>query len=137
MKTVFKNKTFFYLLIGLISILLLWNVYTLINTGNIWALLPILIQTVLLILIFTNHQYARVSIMAWTIIVLIGASALGLLASLFDIGNDLIDSTKVTDTNYIIQKLIQLVLGVLMLDFTRRTVKVERVGIAESKELQP
>ena len=131
MKTVFKNKPFFYLLIGLISILLLWNVYTLISIGNLWTILPILIQTVLLILIFTNNQYARVSIMAWTIIVLIGASALGLLASLFDIGNDLIDSTKVTDTNYIIQKLIQLVLGVLMLDFTRRTVKIERIEVSE------
>ena len=137
MKTVFKNKTFFYLLISFISILLLWNLYTLISAGNVWAILPILIQTVLLILIFTNNQYARVSIIAWTIIVLIGASALGLLASLFDIGNDLIDSTKVTDTNDIIYKLIQLILGILILDFTRRTVKVERFGFTESEELQP
>jgi len=137
MKTVFKNKTFFYLLISIISILLLWNLYTLISTGNIWALLPILIQTVLLILIFTNHQYTRIGIIAWTIIAFVGPCILGLLASLFDMGNDLIDSTKITDTNDIIYKLIQLVLGILILDFTRRTVKVERVGLRESEELQP
>jgi hypothetical protein len=137
MKTVFKNKTFFYVLIGFISFFLLWNLYTLISTGNIWALLPISIQIVLLILIFTNHQYARVSIIVWAIVAFVGSSAAGLLASLLDIGNDLIDSTKVTDTNYIIQKLTQLVLGVLILDFTRRTVKVERVGVAESEQLQP
>jgi len=137
MKTVFKNKTFFYLLVSLISILLFWNLYALISTGNVWAILPIFIQIVLLILIFTNHRYARVGIMAWTIIVLIGASALGLLASLFDIGNDLIDSTKTTNTNDIIYKLIQLIVGVLILDFTRRTVKVERIGLTESEQLQP
>lgn len=137
MKTIFKNKIFFYLLISFISILLLWNVYALISTGNIWALLPIFVQIMLLVLVFTNNQYARISIMVWTIIVLVGASAISLLASLFDIGNDLIDNTKVTDTNDIIYKLIQLVLGVLILDFTRRTVKVERVGVTESEQLQP
>ena len=137
MKTIFKNKIFFYLLISFISILLLWNVYALISTGNIWALLPIFVQIMLLVLVFTNNQYARISTMVWTIIVLVGASAISLLASLFDIGNDLIDNTKVTDTNDIIYKLIQLVLGVLILDFTRRTVKVERVGVTESEQLQP
>jgi hypothetical protein len=137
MKTVFKNKTFFYLLISFICILLLWNLYALISAGSIWAIVAVLIQIVLLILIVTNHQYARISIIAWTIIAFVGSCILGLLASLLDIGNDLIDKTKSTDTNYIVFKLIQLIIGILILDFTRRTVKVERVEIAESEQLQP
>lgn len=54
MKTYFNNITFYWILISLIPLLLLLNLLTFVVTINPIALLPIIIQSLLLYLIFTN-----------------------------------------------------------------------------------
>jgi hypothetical protein len=126
MKTVFKNQTFFYLLISFISILILWNVYGGIINENIWAIIPVLIEIVLLLFIFNRYEHARIAIIVWTAIALIAAPACGLLATLFDIGNNFIDNqTGAIGIYGVVLNVIDLAVGVLILDYTRRTIKVE------------
>jgi hypothetical protein len=126
MKTVFKNKTFLYLLIGFISILILWNLYGGIINGNVWAIIPTAIEIVLLLFIFNRYEYARLMIILWAVIAFIAAPASGLLATLLDIGNDFIDKeTGVVGVYGVILNIVQLIIGILILDYTRRTVKVE------------
>jgi hypothetical protein len=125
MKTIFKNKTFFRLLIGYISILFLWNIYIGISTSNFWAIIPVTFAVVLLTVILTNDRYAKVIIMTGAIILIV-ACFLDLLASVLDIGNNILDhEAHGIGFNNIIYNLVQLIIQVLILDFTRRTVKVE------------
>jgi hypothetical protein len=136
-KSVFKNKTFFYLLIGCIPALLLWNLYALIITGNTYALIPAFSQIILLVLILTRDKYARIAIIIWAIILIIGPS-LGLLADVLDIGNNLWDNDfKGIDVYNVVNVLVQLAGGILVLDFTRRTVRVEYPVIKELESIQP
>jgi hypothetical protein len=136
-KSVFKNKTFFYLLIGCIPAFLLWNLYALIGTGNIYALIPAFSQVILLVLILTRDKYARIAIIIWAIILIIGPS-LGLLADVLDIGNNLWDNDfKGIDVYNVVNVLVQLAGGILVLDFTRRTVRVEYPVIKELESIQP
>ena len=136
-KSIFNNKIFFYLLIGCIVAFLLWNLYALISTGNIYSLIPAFFQLVLLVLILTRDKYARTAIIIWAIVLIIGPS-LALLADVLDLGNNLIDNDfKGIDVDNIVNVLVQLVGGILILDFTRRTVKVEYSDNKESEELQP
>ena len=65
-------------------------------------------------------------IISWAVIFLIAAPALDLLATLLDIGNNLIDKeTGVIGVYGVILNIVQLIIGILILDYTRRTVKVE------------
>jgi hypothetical protein len=135
MKTIFTNKIFFYLLISFISLLLLWSIYNLIITRSIWAVSPILFQTIIIILILTGNQYAKIAVIAWAIIVFIIAQIFGLIALVLDLINEYIDNTpKAINISDSIYKLIMLVIGVLIVDYTRRTVKVERPVINEIED---
>jgi len=126
MKTVFKNQTFLYPLISFICILFLWNVYAGIIDENIWAVIPIAIEIVLLLFIINRYEYACIAILVWTIIALIISPAIDLLATFFDIGNNFIDKeTGAIGVYGIIVNVIELAIGILILDYTRRTVKVE------------
>jgi len=126
MKTVFKNKTFLYLLISFISILILWNAYAGIIGKNIWAVIPIAIEIVLLFFIFNRYEYTRLMIISWAVIFLIATPAIDLLATVLDVGNILIDKeTGVFGIYGVILNTIELAAGILILDYTRRTVKVE------------
>jgi len=136
MKTVFSNKTFFYLLISFISLLLLWNIYTLV-IGNIWSIIPISVQVILLILILSENQYAKKAILIWVIIFLIVAPLLKLIAIILGLINDAIDKTKYeVNIRSLIYTVISLAIGILILDYTKRSVKVERPVTEKLEELQ-
>jgi hypothetical protein len=101
-------------------------VYAGIIEGNVWAIIPIAIEIVLLLIIFNRYEYARLMIISWAIIFLIAASVIDLLATLLDIGNNLIDKeTGAIGVYGIILNIIELAAGILILDYTKRTVKVE------------
>ncbi len=136
-RTFFSNKIFFYFLVGCIAAFLLWNLYAFINTLNIYLLIPVLFQLVLLVLILTRDKYARTAIIIWAIVLII-APSLELLADVMDLGNNLLDNDfKGLDVYNIIYFLALLVGGILVLDFTRRTVKVKYPVNTELKDVQP
>jgi len=121
MKTIFKNKVFFYLLIGYISFLISYNIFLGITTKNYLALLPIAIQSVLLFLMLTYNKYARIALIWWTTIFQIIGFSLILMGSLLSLAG----ANKVTPVNKIIISSIELVIGITILTFLYKTVKVE------------
>jgi hypothetical protein len=126
LKAVFKNKIFHYLLVAFISILLIWNAFIGISTSNIWAFVPIFIQVVLLALIFTRSRYTRIAIIWWSIIFLIATPCVELLARILDAGNAILDNGYIGTGIYsIVYSIGTLIIGILILDFTKRTVIVE------------
>ena len=76
-KSEFKNKIFEYSLIGYLILLLCWNLYA-IDTGNLYGLIPIGIQGVLLFLIFSKNKYAKNGIKIWAIILILSHGLLEL-----------------------------------------------------------
>jgi len=135
MKTVFKNKTFRYILICFFSIFILWYVFIGVTGKTIGAVIPILIQVILLILIITYNKYARIGIIIWTAFLIVG-SCLTLLAFLFDGDNNFIKgSSKITDMHNIVFDIFQLAVSIFILYFTIRTIKVERPIIEDGSIL--
>jgi len=133
MKTVFKNRTFYYLLVSYIIALILWNAVLFFYYNRMMALLPISIQTILLILVFNKDKQAKVAIKAWVIIFQIGA--FGLIA----MGNSITILAKgfhAININLYSFALVEIVLGIVILIFIKKTVSVERPPIEKSEESQ-
>jgi hypothetical protein len=82
-KTLFSNRTFYYLLIIYIFALLIYSIYEIVK-GNIYGTIPFSIQLVLLFLIIRNHRYAKIAVFIWAIGFLLLADCLQLLVSLVD-----------------------------------------------------
>ena len=120
-KTVFKNRLFYILLIGFIIILLMYNCFISIKSSNIYGLIPFLVEIILLVLIFTKNQYAKLSILIWTVIALIIGSGFEVIADLMDDFNTDFKATKIDSFIY---NVLGLIVGILILDYTRRTVVV-------------
>src|SRR5690242_14725678 len=105
MKTaVFNNKVFFSLLIGFILLLLLYNSYSFLKNNNVYAIIPICAQVVLLAFIFTRNKHLRIILIIWAMTFLIIAPGLDIIASVLDEFNG--DSPKldplIIDLVYII-----------------------------------
>ena len=81
-KTVFKNKTYYFILIIYIGVLLVWNLFTTIAYSKLIGILPVIIQTVLLILIISEYQYAKIGIKIWAILFIIVAPGLKFVGQL-------------------------------------------------------
>ena len=122
MKTYFNNITFYWILISLISLLLLLNLLTFIVTINPIALLPIIIQSVLLYLMFTKHKYAKIGIKIWTILFLIIANGLQFLGAILQIIGGGNPNTTILDY---LKFLILILIGVGILIFTNKTIETK------------
>jgi hypothetical protein len=120
-KTVFKNRLFYILLIGFIIIFLIYNSYVFIKSSDIYVLIPILIEIALLILILTKNQYAKLSILIWAVIALIIGFGFELIASLID---DFNTDFQATEIDSLIYNTLGLIAGILIIDYTKRTVSV-------------
>lgn len=121
MKTKFINPTFYYLLIIFISILLIYNIFSLINKFDLIILIPILIQTLLLYLIISKNKFAKIAIKIWTIIFLIVGSSFQIIGKIL----------LLISYGFLEEKIIEfisilpiLIIGILILVFTNKTVKV-------------
>jgi hypothetical protein len=126
-RVVFKNALFYNLLISVIVLLVLYNIYSFIKTANALAFVPIIIQSLLLVLIFLKHQSAKIAIIIWASIVLIIGSGLEIITAVMDISNGLIDGFNSIPVDSYIFNLIDIVIGVLIISYTRRTVQVVSV----------
>lgn len=123
-KVVFTNKLFRSLLIGFIIILSLFNIYAVLKTGSAYGIASIIIEIVLLILILSKNQYTKISILIWAIVALIIGFGFEMVAELLDgLNNDF----KTFKIDSFIYNTIGLVIGILIIDYTRRTVVVTLV----------
>jgi len=78
----FKSKVFYWLLIIGLSMLLLMNLFILINTGRYVALLPITVQTILLMSVLVKHRYTKLFLQVWLIVFFVIAPGLQIIGRL-------------------------------------------------------
>jgi hypothetical protein len=120
-KVIFANKSFYSLLIGFIIVLMLYNIWISIRANNIYGIVPIFIEIVLLILIFTKNQYAKIVIMVWVVIALMIGPGFEIIANLMD---DFENNFKIFNIESFIYNIICLAIGILIFDYTKRTISV-------------
>ena len=70
MEKVRFRRDFEYALYGYISLKIFWNFYVF-STGEIKALMPILLQGILLYLIYSKNKYAKLGIKIWAVILIL------------------------------------------------------------------
>ena len=128
-KTFFKNQTFQVLIIVVLGLLICWNLYTFLLTKSLVALLPTIIQIVVLILVLVKHKYAKMGINVWAVILMLGGG-LVILGKLLKIlaGDDMMDGIGKLILNIIIFSA-----GLAIYNFNQKTVEVKRTdeNIAE------
>jgi hypothetical protein len=96
-----------------------YNIFLFVKTINIYGLVPIFIEIILLILILTKSRYAKIGIILWASIFLIIGYGFELAADLIDAFNDSFITIK---TGLIIQSAVGLAIGILIISYTRSTV---------------
>jgi hypothetical protein len=116
-KVLFKNKAFYRLLLAYLLLLVTYNVYATFKATNLYCLLPIFIQIALLIFILTKDKNAKLFIQIWVIVALIIGSGAEIMANLLEGFENL-------KLNSFIFNGLQLGIGLLIWDYTRRTVIV-------------
>ena len=120
----FTNQTVYWLLITLIGGLMIWNLYNTIISGRPIGLLPITIQVVLLGLMITKNQYAKIGIKVWAIIFLVLASGMQFVGRLLqDVG----DSFANADALHYVTTGLTVLVGILIIFFVNKTVQVTEV----------
>lgn len=122
-QTQFTNKTFYWIIIVIIGVLMLWNIYAFLIT-TLTALLPLAIQALLLILIITKNQYAKIGIKLWALVFLTIASALQFGGKLLQ---DLAENFTNVNASHYITTGITMTIGILIVVFLNKTVKVIEV----------
>ncbi|WP_419788896.1 hypothetical protein HDF19_06145 [Mucilaginibacter sp. E4BP6] len=120
-KIFFSNKNFYIFLLCLIIGLLIYNVFSLITTSNLYAIIPISIEMVLLYLIVAKNRSVRFVVIIWAIIALIIGYGFEFIADLMDDFNNHFSSLELWP---LILNLIGLAIGIIVIDYTRRTVLV-------------
>ena len=60
-KIIFKNQTFYYLLISYLIILIFWNSYAILN-GNLFGIIPVVIQLIIIYLLYDKNKNAKIGI---------------------------------------------------------------------------
>lgn len=105
----FKNKAFYWFLIIGLSVLILMNLSTFIYTGNYLALLPIIIQSGLLVSIFLKHRQTKLFLKIWLIVFLIISPSLQIIGRLLQSAGD-----NVLDTTGMPAMVINLLIGIIV-----------------------
>jgi len=75
------NETYYKLLIGILCTLILYNIYTIIATGNIIGILPILIESVLIYCLVTKNSISQKAIEIWIIVAFFVAQGLKIIGT--------------------------------------------------------
>lgn len=123
-KSNFKSKTFYWIVILFLTVILIWNLYSIIYSSNLLGLLPITIQFILLALIFTKHKYAKLGIKFWAILFLIISSGLQFIGRLLqDMGNGFIN----VDFQHYLTTALTVLIGIIIVIYTNKTVETNEV----------
>ena len=117
----FNNQTLYWTIIVVIGGLMMWNIYATIDTGKLSGILPITIQGVLLALILTRNQYAKIGIKIWSIIFLIIASGLQFFGRLL---KDAVDNFVNANSLHYITTGITVIIGIMIVLYVNKTVEV-------------
>ncbi|WP_074405984.1 MULTISPECIES: hypothetical protein [Aquimarina] len=121
-KTFFKNQTFQVLIIATLGLLICWNLYTFLISKSLIALIPTLIQIIVLVLVLMRHKHAKMGINVSAVILMLGGGLviLGKLIKLF-IGDDITDGIGKLILNVLIFSA-----GLAIYNYNQKTVEVKR-----------
>ena len=127
-KTFFKNQPFQALIIATLGLLICWNLYTFLISMSLMALIPTLIQIIVLVLVLMKHKHAKMGINVWAVILMLGGGlvVLGKLLKIFA-GDDIMDGIGKLILNEIVFSV-----GLAIYIFNQKTVEVKRTE--ETKE---
>jgi hypothetical protein len=114
----------YWTVIAIISGLLIWNLYVTMTTGNYIGLLPITIQGILIGLILTKNQYAKIGIKIWAIMFFTIASGLQFIGKLLI---DTSDNFANANSLYYITTGFKVLVGVLIVVYVNKTVQVTEI----------
>jgi len=120
----FSNQTVYWIIIAIIGGLLVWNLYATITTGRIIGILPITIQGVLLGLIMTKNQYAKIGIKIWAIVFLAVASGMQFVGRLLQ---DAADNFANANALHYITTGFTVLVGILIVIYINKTVEVKEI----------
>lgn len=120
-KAIFTDRIFYYGIIVFISILLLYNVYSIFSNFELRLIMPILIQIILLILIFNKHKLIKLLLKIWSGIFLIGGFTLIILGGLL---KGLADGFKHFNFLDYIPSIIFLLIGIVVYMCSDRFIEV-------------
>lgn len=123
--TEFKNQTFYFCVLALLACLILYNCYVILTFQEIWGIIPILIQAVIIGMIITKHRFAKIVLKIWAIIFLVVGSILQIVGQgIQDIGDH-----RIVDYMFYLVAAINLIVGSLVVYFTSTSVIVHEVKI--------
>lgn len=118
--TEFKNQTFYYSVLALLTCLILYNCYVILTFQEIWGFIPILIQAAIIGMIITRHHFAKIILKIWAVVFLIVGSVLQIILQGIE---DIINQNEMDFIFYIVT-MINLVVGSAVVYFTNKSVVV-------------
>tara|TARA_R110001606_G_scaffold397990_1_gene575960 strand:+ start:2410 stop:2793 length:384 start_codon:yes stop_codon:yes gene_type:complete len=123
-KIIFKNQTFYYLLISYLIILLFWNSYAILN-GNLFGIIPVVIQLIIIYLLYDKNKNAKIGIKIWSIVLIIAPS--------LSIAGKLLKSVAGTDLDLkkLVENILMLTIGILIFYYNDKTVEIEKISEKE------
>ena len=122
-KVIFTNSAFYYMLLAYLIALLAVNAYISVTQNRVYAIIPIVIQTILLYLIWTRNKYVKQAIIIWSLIFTIVGPGLIIL------GNSLYLLTDNTDrfkTGVVVYNLLILISGIVIVVCARKTIIISK-----------
>ena len=120
-KTQFNNQAFYWIIIAIIGGLFIWNLFVVIKTGNLSGLIPAIVQGILLGLIFTKNQYAKIGTKIWAIVFLSIAYGLQFVGRFL---SDLTENFINVDLSHYITTGFAIAIGITLVIYINKTVEI-------------
>ncbi len=122
-KTVFKNQSFYAILIVVVGILLSLNIYNLVNGFTFMVALQISVSLLLFLLLLLRDKYAKTGITIWSVLLIVGSS-LSILGKTIKV---ILGDEVIPQILPLIVNIVVLTGGLVIWHYNNTTVSVERI----------
>ena len=122
-KTVFKNQSFYAILIVVVGILLSLNIYNLVNGFTFMVALQISVSLMLFLLLLLRDKYAKTGITIWSVLLIVGSS-LSILGKTIKV---ILGDEVIPQILPLIVNIVVLTGGLVIWHYNNTTVSVERI----------
>ncbi len=122
-KTVFKNQSFYAILVVVVGILLSLNIYNLVNGFTFMVALQISVSLLLFLLLLLRDKYAKTGITIWSVLLIVGSS-LSIIGKTIKV---LLGDEIIPQIVPLIVNIVVLTGGLIIWHYNKTTVGVERI----------
>ena len=123
-KSFFNNNAFKIILIVILSSLFLWNLYTYFLWKNTSTIFMLILQLTILILIISEHKYAKICIKIWSVLIILGTFLSFIGKTIKTLLENSFEYTYITDNAL---DIIFLIIGCLIFYFNNKTVEIKEL----------